>query len=103
MARFTGLIGLVAIVLAAFLFSANRSAIQRRVVLWGVFLQFSFAFIVLKTPFSQLFFAFSQFVNALLNYSSEGARFSTDGSATSRACASCCARASALNQSRTAA
>ena len=75
MARFTGLIGLIAIVLAAFLFSTNRAAIQRRVVLWGVFLQFSFAFIVLKTPFGQVFYVVSQLVNALLNYSSEGARF----------------------------
>jgi len=75
MARFTGLIGLIAIVLSAFLFSTNRSAIQRRVVLWGITLQFSFAFIVLKTPFGQVFYVFSQFVNALLNFSSEGARF----------------------------
>jgi CNT family concentrative nucleoside transporter len=75
MARFTGLIGLIAIVFAAYFFSTKRSAIQRRVVLWGVFLQFSFAFIVLKTPFGQLFYVFSQFVNALLNYSSAGASF----------------------------
>jgi len=75
MARFNGLIGLIAIVLAAFLFSTKRSAIQRRVVIWGVILQFSFAFIVLKTPLGQVFYVFSQFVNALLNYSSDGARF----------------------------
>jgi len=75
MARFTGLIGLIAIVLAAYLFSTNRSAIQRRVVIWGVLLQFSFAFIVLKTPFGQLFYIFSLFVNALLGYSSAGASF----------------------------
>jgi len=75
MAKFNGLIGLVAIVLAAFLFSTKRSAIQRRVVIWGVVLQFSFAFLVLKTPLGQAFYYFSQFVNALLNFSSDGARF----------------------------
>jgi len=75
MARFTGLIGLVAIVLGAYLFSTNRSAIQRRVVVWGVLLQFSFAFIVLKTPFGQVFYVFSLFVNALLGYSAAGASF----------------------------
>jgi concentrative nucleoside transporter, CNT family len=75
MARFTGLIGLIAIVLGAYLFSTNRSAIQRRVVVWGVLLQFSFAFIVLKTPFGQLFYIFSLFVNALLGYSAAGASF----------------------------
>jgi CNT family concentrative nucleoside transporter len=75
MARFTGLIGLIAIVLGAYLFSTNRSAIQRRVVVWGVLLQFSFAFIVLKTPFAQVFYFFSLFVNALLGYSAAGASF----------------------------
>jgi CNT family concentrative nucleoside transporter len=75
MARFTGLIGLIAIVLGAYLFSTNRSAIQRRVVVWGVLLQFSFAFVVLKTPFGQVFYVFSLFVNALLGYSAAGASF----------------------------
>jgi CNT family concentrative nucleoside transporter len=75
MARFTGLIGLIAIVLGAFLFSTNRSAIQRRVIVWGVLLQFSFAFVVLKTPFGQVFYVFSLFVNALLGYSAAGASF----------------------------
>jgi CNT family concentrative nucleoside transporter len=75
MARFNGLIGLFAIVLSAYLFSTKRSAIQRRVVLWGVVLQFSFAFIVLKTPFGIVFQVFSKFVNALLNCSAAGASF----------------------------
>ncbi len=75
MAKFSGLIGLFAIVLAAYLFSTQRSAIQKRVVLWGVVLQFSFAFLVLKTPFAYLFGAFSQFVNAVLNCSAAGASF----------------------------
>ena len=75
MARFSGLIGIAAIMLSAWLFSTKRSAIEKRVVLWGVILQFSFAFIVLKTPFGQVFYYFSQFVNALLNFSSAGASF----------------------------
>ena len=44
-------------------------------VVWGVLLQFSFAFIVLKTPFGQVFYFFSLFVNALLGYSAAGASF----------------------------
>jgi concentrative nucleoside transporter, CNT family len=75
MGRYNGLLGLFAIVLCAFLFSANRKAIQRRVVVWGLVLQFSFAFLVLKTPFGEVFHAISQAVNALLNYSSAGAGF----------------------------
>ena len=35
MAKYTGAVGLIAIVLAAFLFSTKRSAIQKRVVVWG--------------------------------------------------------------------
>jgi CNT family concentrative nucleoside transporter len=75
MDRFTGLLGLLAIISSGYLFSSNRRAIQKRVVFWGLLLQIAFAILVLKTPFGQVFYAISQFVNALLNYSSEGARF----------------------------
>ncbi len=75
MTRFHGLIGLVAIVISAFVFSTNRKAIQARVVLWGVVLQFGFAFLVLKTGFGQVFYAVSLFVNQLLNYASAGSSF----------------------------
>ena len=75
MARYTGLLGLILIVCCAYLFSAKRQAIQKRVVFWGVTLQFAFAFLVLKTPLNKAFLVVSQFVNALLGYSAEGARF----------------------------
>ncbi len=75
MGRFTGLLGLAAIVGGAFLFSSNRKAIRREVVIWGLLLQFIFALLVLKTPFGNIFYTVSQFVSALLGYSSEGARF----------------------------
>jgi concentrative nucleoside transporter, CNT family len=75
MGRFTGLLGLAAIIGSAFLFSSNRKAIKKEVVIWGFLLQFIFAILVLKTPFGDVFYEISQFVSALLNYSSEGARF----------------------------
>ena len=75
MARYDGVIGLVAILLAAYLFSTNRQAIQKRVLIWGVVLQFAFAFIVLKTGFGNIFYKISLFVNALLGYAGEGSRF----------------------------
>jgi len=75
MAKYTGAVGLIAIVLAAFLFSTKRSAIQRRVVIWGIVLQFAFAFLVLKTPIGKAFYVVSLFVNEVLNYSSAGASF----------------------------
>jgi CNT family concentrative nucleoside transporter len=75
MQRFTGLLGLVAIVLAAFLFSTNRRAIQPRVVFWGLGLQISFAFLVLKTGFGVVFKAIGTGVNHMLEYSVEGSKF----------------------------
>lgn len=75
MDRFTGVLGLIAIVASGYVFSNNRRAIQKRVVVWGLLLQIAFAFLVLKTPFNHVFYDVSRFVNALLNYSSEGARF----------------------------
>jgi CNT family concentrative nucleoside transporter len=75
MGRFSGLLGLIAIVCCAYLFSSKRAAIQKRVVIWGLILQVAFAFIVLRTPFGEVFYQVSVFVNALLGYSSEGARF----------------------------
>ena len=75
MARFDGLVGLVAIVLSAYLFSTNRAAIRRRVIIWGCTLQFAFAFLVLKTSFGKIFYGLSLFVNALLNYTTAGSSF----------------------------
>jgi CNT family concentrative nucleoside transporter len=75
MGRFTGLLGLIAIVGSAFLLSSNRKAIRKDLVIWGLLLQIVFAVVVLKTPVGELFHAVSQVVNALLNYSSDGARF----------------------------
>ena len=75
MDRLQGLLGLVAIVLCAYLFSTRRSAIQKRVIVWGIILQFSFAFLVLKTRFGELFYGVSLLVNALLNYTTAGSDF----------------------------
>ena len=75
MNRFTGILGLVAILLVSFLFSSHKRAIQPRVVLWGLGLQFTFAFLVLKTGFGKLFDFASQGVNQMLHYSEAGSRF----------------------------
>ena len=75
MARFDGIVGLVAILLCAYLFSTRRSAIQKRVLLWGITLQFAFAFLVLKTRLGELFYGVSLLVNALLNYTTAGSSF----------------------------
>jgi concentrative nucleoside transporter, CNT family len=75
MERFTGILGILAILAAAYLFSANRKSIQPRVLAWGLTLQFGFAFLVLKTPASKAFQGISAGVNHLLEYSAEGSKF----------------------------
>ena len=75
MNRFTGILGLVVILVVAFLVSSHKRAIQTRVVLWGLGLQFAFAFLVLKTGFGRVFDIASQGVNQMLHYSEAGSRF----------------------------
>jgi CNT family concentrative nucleoside transporter len=75
MARFTGLLGLVAILALCILLSKNRKAIRPSLFLWGLGMQFGFAFLVLKTDFGKLFQIASVAVNALLNYAEEGSQF----------------------------
>jgi CNT family concentrative nucleoside transporter len=75
MGRFSGLIGLVVILGAAWVFSAKRRAIRPELLLWGLGLQFTFAFLVLKTGFGRVFEAASVAVNALLAYAEAGSQF----------------------------
>src|SRR5712671_3079241 len=75
MQRFTGLLGLAVVMAVAYLFSNDRRAIQPRVIFWGLGLQISFAFLVLKTPIANWFKAFSNVINHLLGYSIEGSKF----------------------------
>ncbi len=75
MGRFTGLLGLASILAVCLLFSKHKKAIQPRIIVWGISLQFLFAFIVLKTPFGLVFETASAGVNALLGYSAAGSKF----------------------------
>ncbi len=75
MGRFTGALGLLAILAVCFLFSKKRRAIQPRLLLWGLGLQFGFAFLVLKTDFGKLFNAATVAVNAMLGYAEAGSEF----------------------------
>ncbi|MBK5293509.1 MAG: NupC/NupG family nucleoside CNT transporter [Acidobacteriia bacterium] len=75
MERFTGLLGLLVILGAAYLFSTNRKRIRKDVLFWGLGLQFGFAFLVLKTGVGKLFQAASVAVNALLEYAEAGSQF----------------------------
>jgi concentrative nucleoside transporter, CNT family len=75
MDRWTGLLGLVAILGGCFLFSTHRKAISPRVLAWGIGLQFFFAFLVLKTGFGRIFQIASVAVSALLEYAEAGSKF----------------------------
>lgn len=75
MERFTGLLGLVLILAAAYAFSADRRRIELRLLAWGLGLQFLLAFLILKTPLGGAFQVASVAVNALLEYAEEGSRF----------------------------
>ncbi len=53
MARFTGILGILAVLLAAWLFSTDRRHIRWRTIAWGIGLQVCFAFLVLKFGLGQ--------------------------------------------------
>src|SRR5690349_17209104 len=75
MGRFTGFLGLIVILAAAWLISKRKSAIKGRIVAWGLGLQFAFALLVLKTDFGRIFQAIGAGVNAMLGYTEAGASF----------------------------
>jgi CNT family concentrative nucleoside transporter len=51
--RFTGILGILAVLLAAWLGSTNRKAIRWRTVAWGLALQLLFAFLVLRFSYGE--------------------------------------------------
>jgi len=55
LARFTGILGILAVLLAAWLGSTNRNRIRWRTVAWGIGLQLTFAFLVLRFDYGQRF------------------------------------------------
>ncbi|MGO8933275.1 MAG: NupC/NupG family nucleoside CNT transporter [Terracidiphilus sp.] len=55
MGRFTGVLGILAVLLAAWLFSTDRRHIRWRTIAWGLGLQFTFAFIVLRSDWGVRF------------------------------------------------
>ena len=55
MVRFTGILGILAVLLAAWLGSTDRKRIRWRTVYWGLGLQFAFAFLVLRFSYGQQF------------------------------------------------
>src|SRR5229473_5695082 len=76
MGRFAGLLGLLTMLGLAYLFSTDRKSIRLKTVLWGLGLQLSFAFFVLKFEIGRSIFETAGFyVNKLLSYSYVGSEF----------------------------
>ena len=68
MDRFTGILGILAVLAAAWLGSTNRRRIRWRTVAWGLSLQFLFAFFVLRFSFGQRFMAWAgDVINRMLS------------------------------------
>ena len=53
MERYTGVLGILAVLLTAYLFSTDRKRIRWRTVAWGIGLQVTFAFLVLRFDYGQ--------------------------------------------------
>ncbi len=74
--RFTGILGLLAMVGAGWLLSEKRRAINWRTVAWGVALQAIFAALILKTAPGLWFFdKVNTGITTLLSFQAEGAKF----------------------------
>jgi len=59
LARYTGLLGILAVLAAAWLGSTDRKNIRWRTIVWGIGLQVCFAFLVLRFSFGQRFMAWA--------------------------------------------
>ena len=67
MDRFTGILGILAVLGAAWLGSTNRNRIRWRTVAWGLGLQVCFAFLVLRFDYGQRFMTWAgSVVNSML-------------------------------------
>src|ERR1700691_1597200 len=76
MGRLTGILGIVAMLAAAFIFSTNRRAIRGKTVAWGLGLQVVFAVFVLKIEIGRVLFQKAgDAVNRLLSYAFVGSKF----------------------------
>ncbi len=59
MVRFTGVLGILAVLLAAWLGSTDRKHIRWRTIAWGLGLQITFAFLVLRFNYGQQFMSWA--------------------------------------------
>ncbi len=76
MGRFTGILGLLTMLVLAYAFSTDRRAIRLKTVAWGLGLQFAFAVCVLRIDAGRrVFQKAGDVVSRLLSYSYVGSQF----------------------------
>jgi concentrative nucleoside transporter, CNT family len=76
MHRFVGVLGMLTMMALAWLFSTNRAAINKKTVAWGLALQITFAFIVMRWEYGRLLFQKAgAAVNWLLDFAFYGSSF----------------------------
>jgi CNT family concentrative nucleoside transporter len=73
--RYIGVLGILAVLLAAYLGSTNRKQIRWRTVFWGLGLQITFAFLVLRFDYGQRAMTWAGgVVNAMLSCTAAGTK-----------------------------
>ena len=76
MEQFTGVIGVIVLLGIAYLLSNDRKMIDANIIIWGLGLQISFAFIILKTPFGEYIFTYlNNIIVKLISFADAGSDF----------------------------
>ncbi len=74
--RYSGILGILIFLLAAYLLSNNRKKIPYKTVIYGLITQFLIALFMLKTPVGvEIFKAVNHFFVKVLGYSDQGSKF----------------------------
>ena len=76
MEQFTGVIGVIVLLGIAYLLSNDRKMIDMNIIIWGLGLQISFAFIILKTPLGEYIFTYlNNIIVKLISFADAGSNF----------------------------
>ena len=76
MEQFTGVIGVIVLLGIAYLISNDRKMIDTNIIIWGLGLQISFAFIILKTPLGEYIFTYlNNIIVKLISFADAGSDF----------------------------
>ena len=76
MEQFTGVIGVIVLLGIAYLLSNDRKTIDTNIIIWGLGLQISFAFIILKTPLGEYIFTYlNNIIVKLISFADAGSDF----------------------------